>query len=359
MKRLSRYLLRQNCFFMCACLGVGVGIYLLSDLFDRLDDFLEAGLGAAVIAEYFIVKTPLMISQLMPAVFLISCVLQLSVMAGNRELLALQAGGVSFGNMVRFFTLCGAAWFVVQLVFSQAVGVQGEERARRVWKEQVRSVQLDRQALENVWFREGRHVVEMEKVWPQRGVGAGITVRVLTPDERRLERIITARTFSAQVGEWTLSDADVFDPGTYSHERPERLTLPLSQDLATFLVVDPAHDPGTLPLWRLGGVIDQLEASGSNVEALKTLWHMKLAYAFSIVVMGLVALALVSICDSVYLNIALGLVVSFAYYALFMVGVSAGQKGLVPPVIAAWSGNAVFGALALLRLAWSARPHGS
>ncbi|MGE4299337.1 MAG: LptF/LptG family permease [Desulfovibrionaceae bacterium] len=358
MKRLSRYLLKQNCFYMFACLGVGVGIYLLSDLFDRLDDFLEAGLGAAVIAEYFIVKTPLMISQLMPAVFLLSCVLQLSIMAGNRELLALQAGGVSFGNMVRFFALCGVAWFVVQLVFSQVVGVQGEERSRRIWKEQVRSVQLDRQALENVWFREGRQVVEVDRLWPQRGLGTGITVRVLTPDERRLARIITARTVTARPGEWVLSDADEFDPMAYSHQRSARLTLPLAQDPATFLVVDPAHDPATLPLWRLGGVIAQLEASGSNVEGLKTVWHMKLAYAFSIVVMGLLALALVSFRDSVYVNIALGLVVTFAFYAVFMVGVSAGQKGLLPPVVAVWTGNAVFGALALLRLAWHARPRG-
>ena len=96
MSLMSRYLLRQNLFLMFMVLGVGIGLYLLSDLFDRLDDFLEAGVSAKVAITYFVVKTPLIISQILPAVFLIACILQLCIMARSRELVALQAGGISF-----------------------------------------------------------------------------------------------------------------------------------------------------------------------------------------------------------------------------------------------------------------------
>ena len=68
---LSRYLIRQNLYLMAVCLAVGTSIYLLSDVFDRLDDFIRAELGVETILFYFIVKIPLIISQLMPAIFLV------------------------------------------------------------------------------------------------------------------------------------------------------------------------------------------------------------------------------------------------------------------------------------------------
>ena len=68
---LSGDLVRQNVFLMLTCLGAGVFIYLLTDLSDRLEAFLDAGLGARQILTYFMVKMPLIFSQILPAVFLL------------------------------------------------------------------------------------------------------------------------------------------------------------------------------------------------------------------------------------------------------------------------------------------------
>ena len=43
MKLLFRYLVRNNAFILLPTLGVGIGLYLLTDLFERLDNFVEAG----------------------------------------------------------------------------------------------------------------------------------------------------------------------------------------------------------------------------------------------------------------------------------------------------------------------------
>ena len=64
-------------------------------------------------------------------------------------------------------------------------------------------------------------------------------------------------------------------------------------DFQAFVAVDPKTDPASLPLWRLGQTIGQLQAAGSNVERLQTAWHMKVAYGFSLAVMSLLALALI------------------------------------------------------------------
>ena len=53
---------------------------------------------------------------------------------------------------------------------------------------------------------------------------------------------------------------------------------------------------------------------------------MKLAYAFSVPILGLVALLLVTWRENVYLNIAVGMAVAFAYYVALVMGVTAGGK---------------------------------
>lgn len=355
MKLLHRYLLRQNLALLLSCLGLGVGIYLLADLFDRLDDFLEAGVRGGVIATYFIVKLPLIISQIMPAVLLLALLLQLGMMVKSRELVALQAGGVAFSRLARFFIVYSLLLCFVQLGFSQLVGVYGEQTAGRIWKEEVRKTQMDRRVLQNVWFKEGRHVVKLDRTIPSRQTGEGITVYVLTEGRMEWEHIIRAQGFEGSTSGWTLHKAEVLDPAGFVIEQVETLHLPLTQDLTAFVAFDPHRDPTQLPLWQLGKVIRELGASGSNVEGLRTVWHMKVSYAFSLLVMGLLALALTTLCGNLYLNVVLGLLLSFAYYGLTMVCISMGQKGFLPPFVAAWSGNIVFCCAAVARLLWHGR----
>lgn len=355
MTLLHRHLLRQNLVLLVSCLGLGVGVYLLADIFDRLDDFLEANVAGGVIATYFLVKLPLIVSQIMPAVLLLALVLQLGMLAKSRELIALQTGGISFSRLVRFFVLYSLLLSFVQLGFSQLAGVYGEQKAGRIWKEDVRKTQMDRRVLHNVWFKEGRHVVKLDNTIPSRQTGEGITVYVLVEGRMEWERIITAESFSGSTSGWELRDVEVLDPaGFVLREMPE-LQVPLTQDLTAFVAFDPHRDPTQLPLWQLGNVIEDLGASGSNVEALRTVWHMKVAYGFSLLVMGLLALALASMSSNMYLNVVLGLVLTFAYYGLTMVCISMGQKGFLPPFVAAWSGNIVFCAVAGLRLLWHGR----
>lgn len=355
-KTLFRYLLRQNLFYILTCLGVGVSLYLLSDLFDRLDDFLEAGVSLGTMLTYFLVKMPLILSQILPAVFLLSVVVQVSLMARSKEILALQAGGQSYAVLVRFFVVYGVAWCLIQLVFAQLMGVYGQQAASRIWAEDVRERQLDQRHLYNIWFKEGDRIIALKSIQPARELGWDLTVYELGQDRRAIENIVTAKEVSAVPGAWELTDARVLNPETFNYEPQETLTLPIEQDLKAFLAMDPDVDPASLPIWQLSSVINRLSATGSNVEGLKTSWHMKWAYAFSILAMALIALCLITLTENVYLNVGVSLVVTFVYYGIFMIGATAGQKGMLPPFFGAWFANILFYVLAGAWLAWRLKP---
>lgn len=353
---LGRYLARQNLYYLLVCLGVGTALYLLSDIFDRLDDFMEAGLGARTILMYFVVKIPLILAQILPAVFFLSLLVQLSLMARNREMLALRAGGIPPMRFVRFFVLYAILWSLTQLVFSQFVAVYGEEEATRIWKEEVRKKQLTHKVIKNVWFRDGPYIVRAKEAMPSQSRARDITVYEFDPESQQLVRILSAQKALVDDNGWGLLDVVELDIASFVSTKRVSQFLSVRQDLRAFLDVEQIEDKAQLPLWKLGHVIDELKTSGSNVDRLRTAWHAKWSYAFSILAMALMALALVSFVENVYLNVTLCLVLVFLQYGVHLFGVTAGQQGVLTPLLAAWFGNLTFGCLASLRLAWVSNP---
>lgn len=349
MSLLFRYVVRGNILLMLPTLGVGMGLYILTDLFERLENFIEAGLSFGMVAMYFAVKMPLVISQILPVIFLLSTVIQLCIMARSRELVALQAGGVSLAVLGRMLLVCGLAWGGVQLCFSEVLGVAGERESARIWQEEVRKRNLAASVLSNVWFTEGGWVISLEALSPD-NTGTGFVGYELSPDGLNLRRLVLAKTFTAKPRDWTLRDVTLYEPAAYGSTDQPTMPLALKQDPQTFRLVKPGSKPQQLPLWQLGEVIDRLADSGSNVESLRTAWHMKLAYAASLVVMALVATALVMSTTNLYIATALALMSTFIYYALFTVGTALGQRGVLDPVMAAWMANALAASLAGIKL---------
>ncbi|MGE4292589.1 MAG: LptF/LptG family permease [Desulfovibrio sp.] len=353
---LRSYLVRQNLFLLGVCLSIGTGVYLLADMFDRLDDFVSAGLGVKTIAAYYGSKLPLIISQILPSIFFLSLVVQLGLMARSRELLALRAGGCSLGRLVRFFFVYALILSVAQLAFSQFIGSWGEKEANRIWKEDVRKKQLDELVMKDIWFRNAEFVIHSEEIAPGKMTAKNVTVYEFDLDSRRLIRVINSERVKIEQFGWRLFYPLILSTEDFSSQTTRSTLLPVMQDINAIAAIEQSADRAQLPLLQLGKAIDELEKAGSNVERLRTAWHAKISYAFNLAAMSLVALALITVTENIYLGVGVGLMLIFGQYGVYVVGVSAGQQGVVPPVVGAWFGDAVFALGALLRLIYVGSP---
>src|SRR5712692_7786747 len=92
---ISTYLRREFLRSFFLCLTLFLGLSLLVDFFDRLDDFIKYAAPASTVLRYFLFKAPLLITQAAPAAALTAALLSLGLLARNRELLALKACGIS------------------------------------------------------------------------------------------------------------------------------------------------------------------------------------------------------------------------------------------------------------------------
>lgn len=350
MSLLTRYLIRQNSFLLFSVLFLGVGLYLLTDIFERIDDFIEAGLGFGMTLGYFAVKIPMIISQILPAVFLLAGIVQFSIMSRNRELVALNAGGISPLVIARYILLWGFVWAGMQFAFSQYIGVQGDRLATRIWREDVKGKEFGNEQLKGIWFTEGRYVVHMAEVFPAKGTGTGFLAYRLSDDNRNIDQVIEARGFKVEKGVWRLKDATITNTEEFAAKSLLQMELHLKQNLSAFLVANSNIALSQHNFWELGSAITRLSHSGSNVESLRTAWHGKLAYSGSLVVMGLLALCITLANSNIYISVGKGLVWIFVLYVASSLSNSLGSNGRLPPVAAAWLPNSALALFCMMRL---------
>ncbi|BDV01231.1 permease [Thermodesulfomicrobium sp. WS] len=347
---LARLLVRRNLFLLALVLGIGLGVYLFVEVFDRLDNFLEAGVSLRLLGLYVLYRCPFVLAQIFPGAFVVAVGVQMALMGRARELIALRAAAVAPWSWQRIFLVYATVVAIGHFLLSQGLGVVGHGLAERIWNEEVRGRNLVARSLSDVWFREKQAVVWVQRLFPVTRKGEGVRVYVMDAAGQP-QRILDAEAVDAQPGEWRLTRVREVDVSRLSESHSDTVTFPLAMDPKSFLTMDPKTSLESVSLWRLGEEIDRLRQSGAGVERLTTAWHMKLAQSAAIPVMALAALVVASVVRSPYAVVALGLVASFGYYALFVVFSSAGQQGLVPPAVGAWAANVLVAAMVLAAVA--------
>ena len=348
MSILSKYMVKNHSYFLLITLGIGVGIFVIIDLIERADYFLAIEGGASFIIPFYFAKLPGIISQILPAVFLLASVILLCVMIASREVVALHAGGISVFVLARTLLFCGIFWAIVQFLCSQLFVIQGEEMAQRIWQEDIRNKVVAEKSINDVWFKEQKYIIYLGTIL-QSGKGEKLIAYKFSEDESRINTIIRAEDFVAKKGGWSLTNVEIIHPDLFDNTFIPLATFPLEQSPNFFFVTNQG-DPKDQTFFVLTDVIKRLEASGSNVEALKTRWYSKLAYSASIIVLAIVSVAIVTYKENIYLAVILSVVIAFIAYVATSLGDSLGESGALPPIVAAWGPQLLLCALAFARI---------
>lgn len=349
---LNKYLLRQNLLLVLLILFSGISIYLIVDFVTRMNAVMESGVGPATAMRYFAWKIPLIITQIMPAIFMLAVIVQLALMYRNKEMIALETNSISFVRPAVFFVVYAVAVFTVFLIFSETMGVKGYQATKSIWEKDIRDKQVEGQAVSRLWFKEGRTIVFIKKVWPDQGRGEDISVYKLDgPD--RVAQMIQAPEFTVTDGIWILNSPVTTDTDELVRTGAENLKLEFETKLASFSIITSRMPLEALSMTMLGDLIADLRESGSNIEKLATVWHSKIAYAFALVVMTILGLALVTLIKNIYALVTLSLVIVFLYYTVYVFGVSYAQEGLIAPFWGAWLANVLFGTLGMAQILWA------
>lgn len=350
MRILDRYLLREQLLALAAGLVFFVAVFIVVDLFEKIDMYLDNHVPAHVVALFYGVSIPGIMLQVIPVAMLLSCLLTLGQLGRHNELAAMQTAGIGLGRIA-------APLYALALVVSALVFLVNEVALPRINAERNRILRVEirkqepegARARSNLAYlgRDGRTFLMRTYRIPER------EMRQVVIEEIRHNTLvgrIDAQTARWENGRWVFRNGYTrrFDrEGEHAAQFTELVIPGLKERPADFATAE--EDPEVLSFWQLEHYIERLKQSGSRVQKYLVELYLKIAFPLTNFIVVLIGSALAIRVKRGGLAMAFGLsvFVSFLYYALIRTGQSLGHSGQLPPLLAAWLGNLIFLAIGL------------
>jgi len=350
MKLLDRYVLRETLKALAAGLVFFVSVFIVVDIFEKIDTYLDNQVPAATVASYYAMSIPGIALQVLPMAMLLSCLVALGQLGRTNELTAMRTAGWGPGRIAAPLIVTAALLSGLAFVVNEVALPDLNARRLRLYRGDIKK--------ENV---EGPKV-RTNLAYLGTG-GRMFLIRSYDIERRRMKEVviqevrdntlagrIDAATATWEGGHWVFHDGYTrrFDTHGETAARFTELTIPgLREQPADFAEAE--EDPKALSYWELEHYIERLSQSGSRVQKYLVELYLKISFPLTnlvVVVIG-VALALRNRRGGLAIAFGLSVFISFLYYAFIRTGQALGHNGTIPPLLAAWLGNIVFGLLAL------------
>lgn len=327
-------------------------LFILGDVTENLDRYLNQGLTPGQVAMGYVYQLPMFVSWGMPVAALIATIFTVNNMTRHSEVAAAKAGGISFYRLFGALPVLGIVLTLMGLLLVELVPVGNQLRAEvlgeRVTRQGARSDFVYRDM-------DGR-AFGIRRLDVANGEMAGVTMERpgVEPDVPSVHVYAPRATWAADVG-WTLHDGYLRLMAGADMERAFRFTQlrPRGFDEAPDRLIDQQKDPEMMRYAELGALIRSLQRSGGNPLELMVERAQKLAIpvAALIIVLFGAPLATSAPRGGAAYGVGISLAVTIVYLMLFKVAGAAGTTGTLPPALAAWLPNVVFGLASVVLLA--------
>jgi LPS export ABC transporter permease LptF/LPS export ABC transporter permease LptG len=348
------YLLKRFFYFLFVLLAGFVLIFDAFTLFDLLGDISKNHIAVSVVLTYFRFLIPYMIYLLAPLATLVATLVTLAVLTKNNEVIAFKASGISLYRLILPLALAGCLVAGAMFLMSETFLPYANQRQDAL-RNQIkgRPPQTYFQPTHEWIFGEHAKIYNYEFFDPEHQLFGGLNVFELDPQVFQVRRrVFAARaTWEPTENTWVLTGGWVrdFANGRVTNYVPFRayslaeLSEPPSYFRREVLQSDQMN-------WReLRSYIRRLRQAGFDTARLSVQWHEKFAFpliAAIVVCLGAPFAFLVGTRGAVG-GLAVAVGIGIVYRAAAALLESMGTVGLLPPVLAGWAPDAIFGFLAV------------
>jgi lipopolysaccharide export system permease protein len=355
---MNRYLSRQFLTLFCYGLALAAVVVIVGDLMTTLDRYMRLKPGLKLIVLHFVFRTPPFVYQGLHLVMLMATILLFVGLSRSNELTALKAGGVSlFRASVPVLVMAGVI-SMTSLGFQEYVMPWMNRRATEIDEAKIkRRTMPELRKRTEIWYRGREDGVAESRIYhiglldPGSQQMNNVTVLSLGP-EFRMRRRWDAREMNWVNADdaWRLRSGvrREFAPGQPDRaETFKEQTVKLPERYQDFAQVPRA--PDVMGYKELREYIGRLQDAGHKVAKYLVDLQSKISFPLAHPIMVLVGIpfALQSPRGGRVIGIAVGLGLGLAYFIVHSAAIALARAEILPPLVAAWSANALFATLGL------------
>jgi len=382
MRILDKYLIRQFCFVLLFSLIAFWVIFLIVDLVENLDKFIDRHTTLLVVIKYYFFYTPYIVVLALPVAMLLSCLFSLGQMAKHNELTAMKSAGISLYRIL--FPL-----FVLSFLISLLTLIVGESVIPFTYQKMmdVKTVEIEKGKrevdllLQDVFVQAGEGIIFHLASYDTKAE-MGTDVLVQRFEDNRIKEEIQAKKVRWNNNGWlfengvemVFSDSLVAAPAFDSVSRSDTSSPPPppKERIVTGIEKYEAFDkllrldlkikpealtkrqkkPDEMGYFELYKYVKTKERSGQLVAKEATDLNLKISFPlvnFIIVLFG-APIAANPKRSGLAIGFAISLFIAFVYYTLIRMAQSFGYSEKLPPLLAAWITNIIFAILGVVLL---------
>lgn len=355
MKILDRYLVKGLIgYFLAVILGFSF-IMAANQLFFSTDLFIYKGTPLAVVLRWLILKLPAILVLAFPVSMLFATLLSLSRLAKDGEITAMRSGKISFYRIMLPFLLTGIMVSLLAYLTNEKIVPFTNHLSENIIRRLILSQSLPI-IQENAFFKGGENrYFYVRRYNKEASLLEGVMIYELSSGE--FPQVLTAKRARWEKDSWHLKEGVIhkYDRDGYIDYEAKFKDLKIHIDFNPTDFFGNQRTPQEMSRKELLKQIKIFKRGGIDTKSLSTDLHFKISIPFACLIVVLISapLSLRSAQGGALAAILFSVTLVSAYYVLMSVSYTFGKNGLLPPVVAAWSQNAIFGITGLY-LVWKA-----
>lgn len=363
MRILDKYIAKYFIVPLLYCLTVFIVLYVIIDVFGRLDEILKHNIHMGILLEYYLSMIPLIIIQTTPVASLISTIYVLGTLNKYGEITAMRAAGISIHRILMPFIYIGLAITILIFSISEKVLPQSMRKAESIKENSIENADKTKPANKKIipniaLYGKNNRLIFIDNFNPSSKTAMGITI--LEQDKKdNVALKINAHEAKWIDGKWIFSDIlmyklddkgmvlgapEFFQEKILNMEKPKDLiSKGTNYDYMSF------HD-------LLNYIKNFSETSPKLITRLRVDLHQKISFPFiSFVVILIGAGFALKIRQrgkaTALLGIGMSIIIGFIYYTFMASCIALGKSGALPAFVSAHLANILFGLIgvALIR----------
>jgi lipopolysaccharide export system permease protein len=332
-------------FFLVAFVGI-LAVFLCVEFLQKADDFIRFKADIRDVLAYFWYVVPDIVTPTLPIAALLATLLSLGNLSRHNEIIAMYSGGISLTGIIAPVVVAGVLLSTIGFINNELIMPPAAIRANMIRNDRIekkRHIVIFRQR--DLWLRgPDNSIVNIDFTPPDRSEMIGINIYRMNADFTVRERI-RARRLVLEDGAWRLREGmKVVLQGDGVVSTPvdgEIYNIVESPDDLK-MIVKRSEEMSFGELWDY---VRRLKTSGYYIARYEVDLHNKLAFPLSSAVMVMIAtpLALIRVrSGGSGRNIAVAVLIAFAYWSVMSIGMTFGRSGVLPPLVSAWLANILF-----------------
>ena len=334
-------------------LGIFAVLVFLGDLFDHLNYIMRSDASFVTLLKYFVLIIPFWTLTVVPVAVLLASLFVLSEMIATGEWIAAQASGFHPRQVYLPIVGCAVIVAAVNFTLQETISPRLHFTADAIFQRDIIGKKnFDKPVRNKVIFKAGDNTfVSAQSL----DVGAGTMDRpmlsIMSGGKALEQADATAAHWDPEMKKWifTKGARRIMGDAGKSRETPFQVwESPLDLEPPD-LIVEKIY-PEDLTIRDILQRLRLLKRVGLPLHREKTYLHCKLAAPFNWAIICLLGIpfAVVVRKASKMLHFSAAMVITFFFWWVITIAQSAGEAGMIAPVLAGWLPVAVFGVLAAL-----------